>query len=100
MKRLVIGVFAAVLLIGLAAVFPLPPRRVTHTDMSPDGKYVATFYWKPACVVGAITKDNPWIYLTVSERATGKVVIAKSCWGDTPDDDRLAAYVPWRKQSP
>src|SRR5262245_11910601 len=100
-SRVIATVSAALaLLVSGAAVIlvaPLPPDRSVAHEISPDGRYVAKFSWRPAGLIGMVTRDNPWVYLTVVESESGRVLERHYTWGDTPADacHRLGSLVPW-----
>jgi hypothetical protein len=103
MRKAIRRTLIAVLIVtsvALLLVAPLPPRRLAYEEGSPDGKYLAQFFWKPAGMMGLVTQDNPWVYLVVTERSTGRVVVKSSTWGDGPRDGirLLGRDVPWRLQ--
>jgi hypothetical protein len=94
-KWLLIGVVLG----GLALVlepWPLPMRFEIQTDVAPDGKGMARFYWRPAGIIGLWSRDNPWVYVAVRD-ASGRVRTS-SIWADTPCDGvrRLRGKVPWK----
>jgi len=100
-KRIIVYLFAAFAILLLLAygalLWPVPVERILKTETSPDGTRTATFSWRPCGLVGAFTKDNPWVYLTIREQATGRVVARYSFWADVPDEAemRLASRKPW-----
>jgi hypothetical protein len=100
-KRVIVyllAVFATLLLLAYGALFwPLPVERTLKTETSLDGTRTATYSWRPCGVVGALTEDNPWVYLTIREQATGRVVARYSFWADAPNEaeQRLASQKPW-----
>ena len=100
-KRIIaysVGVFATLLLLGYgAALWPVPIERTLKTETSPDGTLTATYSWRPCGLVGAVTEVNPWVYLTIREQKTGRVVARHSYWGDVPSDaeEMLASRKPW-----
>jgi hypothetical protein len=100
-KRVIVyllAVFATLLLLAYGALFwPLPVERTLKTEASPDGTRTATYSWRPCGVVGAFTEDNPWVYLTIREQATGRVVARYSFWADAPNEaeQRLASQKTW-----
>jgi hypothetical protein len=69
----------------LALLLPYPwPVRSEITTMSAAGMTIR-FYFRPAGLVGAITKDNPWVYATVtgSTAARSREI---DVWADSPCD--------------
>ena len=95
-----LGITAGIVLVLIMAVlapFPLPPDRVLSQEWSPDGRFVALFSWRPAGIVSVITRDNPWVYVTVREKGSNAVVERHSTWGDVPEDaySRLGQHVRW-----
>jgi hypothetical protein len=81
---------------ALIAPIPLPHDRVLSEEVSPDGLLVAQFSWRPAGVLGAISKENPWVHVTIRKRDSNAVVERYYTWGDVPDDayKRLGDHVP------
>jgi hypothetical protein len=97
--KLAIAAGAAIAVtIAFLAPLPIPPDRVLSEERSPDGLLIAQFSWRPAGVLGAITEDNPWVYVTIRDGVSNAVVQRYRTWGDVPSDayDRLAQHVPWR----
>ena len=93
-----VAVLATLLLFAYAAlIWPVPIERTLKTETSPDGSRTATYSWRPCGVLGAISEDNPWVYLTIRDHATGRVVARYSFWADAPDEaeTRLASRKPW-----
>jgi hypothetical protein len=92
------GLALVLVLVSVVGVCPLPPDRILKTESSPDGTRTATYAWRPSGVLGAVTKDNPWVYLTIRDRASGRVLARYSCWADVPEEAemRLAAEKPWK----
>ena len=90
-----LGLFLALVYFGGA--YPLPPDRVLKIETSPDGSQTATYSWRPCGLVRAVTKVNPWVYLTIRDRASGKVTKRYCFWGDIPEDaeTRLVKRKPW-----
>jgi hypothetical protein len=91
-------VVGSVCVLAVVWVAPLPPDRAVAEEFSPDGRHVAKFSWRPAGVIGIVTRDNPWVYVTIVESSSGRVVARHETWGDVPADacDRLGSLVPWR----
>jgi hypothetical protein len=98
LKNVAIAVTVAIVLVAaLLAPIPIPPDRVLSEVVSPDSLLIAQFSWRPLGVVGAITKDNPWVYVTIRRRGSNAVVERYRAWGDVPDDaySLLGKHVPW-----
>jgi hypothetical protein len=101
MKKMIIRLMisAAVFIAGLyfIGICPISPRHLAETVVSPDGKETATFFWKPAGLLGVISKDNPWVYMEIRDSASGQLLLERSTWGDTPDDglNRFSDARPW-----
>jgi hypothetical protein len=100
-KRVILWSAALVALLPLIIYgllfWPLPWERIVQTETLPDGALTATFSWRPCGVLGVVTRDNPWVYLTLREQATGKEVARYSALADTPEEaeSRLATQKPW-----
>jgi hypothetical protein len=96
-KVAVAVIVASVLAAALLAPVPIPPDRVLSEEASPDSLLIAQFSWRPAGLVGAISKDNPWVYVTIRRRGSNAVVERYRTWGDVPDDayKLLGQHVPW-----
>lgn len=100
-KRIITSPLAIIL--GLPALFyaalywPLPFDRDLKAVTSPDGTRVAIYSWRPCGVVGAFTKCNPWVYLTVRDRVSGTIISRYSFWADVPEEaeERLGDRLPW-----
>ncbi len=99
-KSAVAAVVMVILLVILVAPLPIPPDRVLSEESSPDGGLIAEFSWRPSGLLGLITDDNPWVYLTIRERESGDVVERHRSWGDVPFDaySLLGHHVPWQAQ--
>lgn len=93
-----VAFLATLLLLAYAALFwPVPIERTLKTEISPDGTRTATYSWRPCRLFGAVSRDNPWVYLTIPDKATGRMVARHSLWADVPDEaeERLASRKPW-----
>lgn len=91
------GALVVIFLAYGALDWPLPIERTLKTETSPDGTRTATYSWRPCGLLGAITKDNPWVYLTIRDQASGRVVARYSTSADVPEEAerRLASQKPW-----
>src|SRR5262249_27356966 len=92
-------ILAAAVLGGLVLVigpWPLPVRFEIQRDIAPDGKNAAHFYWRPAGIIGLVSRDNPWVYVAVRD-GSGRIHTS-SVWADTPCDGvrRLRNNVTWQ----
>src|SRR3954468_21247724 len=76
---------------------PIPPKRLASTLTSPNGKEIARFYWRPCGLLGAVTKDNPYVYMEIRDTASERLILSQSTWGDIPKDGprRFAGVRPW-----
>jgi len=76
---------------------PIPFEQIVKEETSPDGSQIAQYSWKPCGLFGVITQDNPWVYLTIREKSSGRVLSRYSTWGDMPNDGeiRLSSFRPW-----
>jgi hypothetical protein len=83
--------------LAVALVTPIPPDHALTESRSPDGEYIAKFSWRPAGFLGLVTKENPWVYMTIVQSSTDKVVERHRAWGDVPSDacERLGSLAPW-----
>ena len=91
-------VTAVVLLAGYAMLFmPLPPERTLTSHVSPDGTRTATYSWRASGFWGAYSKDGAHVYLTIRDRATGRLIARHSAFADVTEEAeiRLAAMKPW-----
>jgi hypothetical protein len=100
-KRVIIAMltaFVVLLTLAYGALFwPLPIERTLKTETSPDGTRVAVYSWRPCGFVGVFTRDNPWVYLTLRDKASGNLIARHSFWADVPEEaeERLADHRPW-----
>jgi hypothetical protein len=70
-----VAFLATLLLVAYAILFwPVPVERTLKTEISPDGTRIATYSWRPCGLLGTISGDNPWVYLTIRDH------------GDSPGD--------------
>ena len=99
-KKLIISCCALACLaclLFIAGICPLPPDRVLKVEQAPDGQRIAVYSWRPAGLVGMITKNNPWVFLTIRDRASNRVLARHAMWADMPEEAevRLAGQKPW-----
>lgn len=80
-------VTAAVLLAGYAICFvPLPPERTLTKSVSPDGTRTATYSWRASGYWGAYSTDGAYAYLTIRDRATGRLIARHSAFADVTEE--------------
>ena len=92
-------VAAAFFVFFFGCICPIPPERILKIETSPDGRQTATYSWRPTGIMGAVTEDNPWVYLTIRDRVTGRIISRRTSLGDVPTveevEQRLGSTKPW-----
>ena len=97
LKRITTVAVYVIFAVYLCLFCPIPPKRLASTQTSPDGKEVARFYWRPCGLLGAVSKDNPYVYVEITDTASDMLVLSQSTWGDIPNDGphRFAGIRAW-----
>ncbi len=103
-RRRILFILLAVALLLPAGIYfgivcPMPIDHPMSTELSPDGRLSGTYSWRPAGLIGVLLGNQPWLYLTIRQHDSGRVVARHSVWGDTPEqseaEERLSQYRPW-----
>jgi hypothetical protein len=101
-RHILVLVAAAVILpssVYFGIMCPMPIDHQLNTELSPDGRLSGTYSWRPAGLIGLLLSNQPWLYLTIRNRDSGRIVARFSVWGDTNEkteaEQRLSQFRPW-----
>lgn len=84
------SLLAVALGFGVAALavlpIPIPPDRPLGEHRSREGAFIVRTSWRPAGILGAVSGDNPWVYLSLVDVDSSDTIVRYRASADVPED--------------